>query len=116
VLGFDEAPGAELGLEALLGGVANFAFGNPMAQFWADLQGGAANPRVRRTQVMAIQLRQQMAAMQLREYHNEQVGRRQQGCDVVGGMHLSFCGCLLCALQLAIDASCQFYAGITACR
>jgi hypothetical protein len=46
-----------------------------LAQFWADLSGGAANPRVRRTQEMAIQLRQQMAAMQLREYHNEQVGR-----------------------------------------
>jgi hypothetical protein len=67
-------PGADLGLEALLGGAANFAFGNPLAQFWADLQSGAANPRVRRTQEMAQQLRQQIVAMQLREYHNQQVG------------------------------------------
>ncbi|WIA11611.1 hypothetical protein OEZ85_011715 [Tetradesmus obliquus] len=72
---FDEAPGAELGLEALLGGSANFNFGNPLAQFWADLQGGASNPRVRRTQEMALQLRQQLAAMQLREYHDVQVRR-----------------------------------------
>jgi hypothetical protein len=67
-----------------------------MAQFWADLSGGAANPRVRRTQEMAIQLRQQMAAMQLREYHNEQVGRAVMcagGCvSCVGsdGVHCSW--------------------------
>lgn len=60
-------------MDQLLSGTTNFCFGNPTAQLWQDISSGAAAPRVRRQHELLLQIKQQLAAVALRSYHNQQV-------------------------------------------
>jgi hypothetical protein len=69
--GFSEEAGGHL--DGLLSGTENICFGNPITQLWEVLSSGAAAPRVRRQQELLLQIKQQLAAVALRSYHNQQV-------------------------------------------
>eukprot|EP00879_Flechtneria_rotunda_P006864 GHRR01007209.1.p1 GENE.GHRR01007209.1~~GHRR01007209.1.p1 ORF type:complete len:415 (+),score=158.20 GHRR01007209.1:266-1510(+) len=69
--GFSEQAGGPL--ESLLSGSDTFRFGNPTDQLWQDMVTGAAAPRLRRQQELLLQLKQRLAEVDLRDYHNAQV-------------------------------------------
>lgn len=62
-------------MDTLLAGTAASRFdGAPVVtQLWQDIVSGAAAPRVRRQAELNTQLRQRLAATELRTYHNNQV-------------------------------------------